>query len=162
MEHQGGCLCRAVRYRTRGAPQRVTICHCKFCQRATGSAFMVEPIFGSGELEVTSGRAATYLHRSAGSGKLVTIHFCAACGTKLYLSFERFPDAVGVYAGTFDDPSWFECTPANTRHIFLDVAQRGTAIPPGFNTYQQHAMRNDGTPTEPTVFQHALVVGGER
>ena len=41
----GGCLCGAIRYATSADPVRVTYCHCKFCQRATGSAYMVEPIF---------------------------------------------------------------------------------------------------------------------
>ena len=43
--HQGGCLCGTVRYRTVGRPERTTICHCTFCQRLTGSAFLVEPVF---------------------------------------------------------------------------------------------------------------------
>ncbi len=44
MVHQGGCLCGEVRYRTTSAPVHVTICHCTFCQRMTGSAYLVEPI----------------------------------------------------------------------------------------------------------------------
>ena len=42
--HDGGCLCGDVRYQVAAAPLRVTICHCTFCQRFTGSAFLVEPI----------------------------------------------------------------------------------------------------------------------
>ena len=43
--YEGGCLCGAVRYRTTAEPVVTTICHCTFCQRLTGSAFLVEPIF---------------------------------------------------------------------------------------------------------------------
>ena len=82
--HEGGCICGATSYETLGDPLRVTICHCRFCQRATGSAYMVEPIFRCEDLRVTKGSPATYQHRSQGSGKLVHVHFCAACGTKLY------------------------------------------------------------------------------
>ena len=39
--HTGGCLCGAVRYTVTGAPVRAVACHCKFCQRRTGSAFIV-------------------------------------------------------------------------------------------------------------------------
>jgi hypothetical protein len=46
--HEGGCLCGAIRYETMADPINVTTCHCKFCQRATGSAYMVEPIFRYG------------------------------------------------------------------------------------------------------------------
>lgn len=156
--HHGGCLCGAIRYSTSSNPLRVTFCHCKFCQRATGSAYMVEPIFQKPAFEITSGSAATYTLASQGSGKQVTIHFCATCGTKLFLAFERFPAIYGVYGGTFDDPDWFERTPRISRHIFLDSAQQGTVIPPGVPAFREHTMRNDGTPLESVTFEqpHAI------
>jgi len=46
MIHEGGCLCGEIRYETMAEPVRVTICHCTFCQRLTGSAYLVEPISG--------------------------------------------------------------------------------------------------------------------
>ena len=146
--HHGGCLCGAIRYATAGKPLRVTFCHCRFCQRATGSAYMVEPIFEKANFEITSGTPAVYALASHGSGKQVSIHFCATCGTKLFLAFERFPGFFGVYGGTFDDPDWFERTPQISRHIFLNSAQQGTMIPAGVRTWREHTMRNDGTPVE--------------
>ena len=160
MPNHGGCLCGALRYATRAKPLHVTICHCTFCQRATGSAYMVEPIFEKASFEITSGSPATYALTSGGSGKQVTIHFCATCGTKLFLAFERFPEIFGVYAGTFDDPNWFEIRPDNAKHIFLEVARHDTVIPPGINTFQQHASRNDGTPIEPLIFDAPRAIGG--
>lgn len=151
--HHGGCLCGAVRYATVGNPIRVTFCHCRFCQRATGSAYMVEPIFEKANFEISSGMPATYALASQGSGKQVTIHFCKTCGTKLFLAFERFPEIFGVYAGTFDDPDWFERSPLVSRHIFLDSAQQGTVIPAGVRVYREHTMRNDGTPVEFAMFE---------
>jgi hypothetical protein len=150
---QGGCLCGAIRYMASAQPIRVTYCHCKFCQRATGSAYMVEPIFEKKSFEIISGKPATYAQTSEGSGKQVTINFCAACGTKLYLDLERFPAIYGVYGGTFDDPNWFNRSPEMARHIFLDSAQNGTVIPAGVSTFRRHAMLNDGTPVAPMVFE---------
>ena len=157
--HPGGCLCGAVRYETLAEPARVTICHCRFCQRATGSAYMVEPIFRTDDLRITHGTPSVYDLRSAGSGKVVHVHFCQRCGTKLYLTFERFAEACGVYAGTFDEPDWFAIGPDNAKHIFLDVARHDTVLPAGINVFQQHAMLNDGTPQEPVVFDAPHVVG---
>jgi hypothetical protein len=157
--NQGGCLCGAIRYATSSEPVRVTYCHCKFCQRATGSAYLVEPIFEKTSFEITSGTPATYVHASEGSGKRVTLNFCRTCGTKLFLDFERFPEVVGVFGGTFDDPNWFERTPRISRHIFLGSAQHGTVIPSGFNTYREHAILKDGTPVEPVVFDGPHTIG---
>ena len=161
MTNPGGCLCGALRYATRAKPLHLTICHCTFCQRATGSAYMVEPIFEKASFEITSGTPATYALTSGGSGKQVTIHFCATCGTKLFLAFERFPEIFGVYGGTFDDPNWFARTPKMSRHIFLDFAQRGTIIPAGVGAFREHTMLNDGTPVAPMMFEkpHAIDAG---
>jgi hypothetical protein len=92
---------------------------------------------------------------------IVHVHFCENCGTKVNLSFERFPDVVGVYGGTFDNPNWFERSPANSKHIFLDVAQHGTIIPAGFDTFKQHAITNDGTPIPSSVFQDPKLIEPE-
>ena|ERR1700680_4218490 len=158
--NQGGCLCGAIRYETNSRPVHVTYCHCKFCQRATGSAYLVEPIFQRTSFEITSGKPATYTQTSEGSRKRVTINFCSTCGTKLFLDFERFPEIFGVFGGTFDNPNWFERTPRMSGHIFfLGVAQIGTVIPAGFSTFHEHAMLKDGTPVEPVIFEAPRTIG---
>lgn len=152
-KHEGGCLCGAVRFSVSSEPVRVTFCHCDFCQRSTGSAYAVEPIFSRSDVEITRGATAEYAHRSSESGKMLAVNFCRDCGTKIYLDFERFPDVRGVYGGTFDDPGWFDRSPQVARHIFLESAQRGTIIPANMPTYEKHATRNDGTPADPVVFE---------
>lgn len=150
--NEGGCLCGRIRYATLTEPTRVTVCHCRFCQRATGSAYMVQPVFGANNLVTLKGSPEIFDHTSGGSGKLVHVHFCAVCGTKLWLRFERFPGAVGVYAGTFDDPRWFPIDPASSKHIFLDLARPDTVVPAGVPTFTEHATTNDGAAREATVF----------
>lgn len=161
-DHEAGCLCGRIRISLGLPPVRVTVCHCRFCQRATGSAYMVEPIFDRSALTVLSGDAAVYDHVSEGSGKLVHIHFCRECGTKLWLGFERFPDIVGVYSGTFDEPCWFAMEPETSKHIFLGMARTDTVIPPGLPTFLRHATEIDGTPNQPTIFVTAQVIGSVR
>jgi hypothetical protein len=41
--HEGGCLCGKVRFAVSADPMRVTVCHCRFCQRNTGTAYLAEP-----------------------------------------------------------------------------------------------------------------------
>ena len=156
--HEGGCLCGGVRYRTTADPLRVTICHCTFCQRFTGTAYLVEPIFWKMDLVLTGAAPKVYDHRSDGSGKRVSLNFCGTCGTTLYLDFERFPDILGLCGGTFDDPSWFERGHDNCRHIFTRSAQEGVVLPAGVKTYAEHALRIDGTSNQPIVLAHALTV----
>ena len=67
--HQGGCVCGDVRYRSIGKPVRTTVCHCSFCQRLTGSAFLVEPVFEAGRVVVEQGAPASYEHRSPSHGR---------------------------------------------------------------------------------------------
>ena len=148
----GGCLCGQIRYQVGDNPIRVSFCHCRFCQRARGGAFAVEPIFAIEQFNLTSGTPKTYDHISQGSGKTLYNHFCDRCGTGLYYSFERWPDVVGVHAGTFDDPNWFDWTPQTAKHIFLDDARHETLIPAGIPTFAQHATLSDGTPVAPTLY----------
>ena len=155
---QGGCLCAKIRYDVKCQPTRTTLCHCKFCQRATGGAYLVEPIFDEKDFEIFKGHPKTYTHVSMGSGKNVFIHFCDNCGTKLFLTFERFANTVGVFGGTFDDPNWYDLTPENSKHIFLGSAQRGTVIPPHVNTFMEHATTQDGTPITPKVCKIAQII----
>lgn len=157
--HEGTCLCGAVRYATLAMPTRVTICHCKFCQKATGSAYMVEPVFEKRNFVHVSGTPKIFDQISQGSGKTVHVHFCGDCGTKLWLSFERFADLIGVYAGTFDDPCWFPIEAASSKHIHLGVARSDTIIPAGVPTYVEYVTTNEGAEEPLTIFEAHHQIG---
>ncbi len=72
--HEGGCLCLDVRFKTTGDPVRTTVCHCTFCQRHTGSAYLVAPIFKRDAVEFSGIATQAYDHRSDGSGKRASLH----------------------------------------------------------------------------------------
>ena len=156
--HEGGCLCGDIRYRTMADPMRTTICHCTFCQRLTGSAFLVEPIFRERDVYFTGAALKVFERRSEGSHKQVAVHFCGKCGTAICLSFERFPGVLGLCGGTFDDPNWFDRGPASSRHIFARWAQKGVVLPAGVEIYFEHVTEVDGTPNRPRVLYEPLVV----
>jgi hypothetical protein len=154
----GGCLCGAIRYAVTADPVRVTICHCTFCQKITGSAYLVEPVFRREDVSFSASIPKAYVHRSDSSRKKVTVNFCGTCATKIYLDLERFPGVWGLFGGSFDDPNWFDRSAANCRHIFTRSAQHGVVLPGGVDTFEAHAMQVDGTPNSPTVLLHHLVV----
>ena len=158
VDQMGGCLCGEVRYKALSEPVRVTICHCTFCQRITGSAFLVEPVFRKEDVVFSGASLKTYDHRSDTSRKRVSLNFCGKCGTTIYLDLERFPDIVGLFGGTFDNPNWFDRGQGKCRHIFTRSAQDGVLIPANVDTFTEHALEVDGTPNKPIVLAHALAV----
>ncbi|MEL6364064.1 MAG: GFA family protein [Pseudomonadota bacterium] len=159
MREEGRCLCGEVVFAATGDPVRITQCYCRFCQRATGSIVFREPIFLKEAFEIADGSPKVFSLMSEGSGKRVNVHFCDACGTKIYLSFERFPDVVGVYGGAFDDPDWYMARGVDHRCIFLDFAPRGAIVPAGIKTYREHVQGADGATNEATVFDAPHTVG---
>ena len=157
--HEGGCLCGDIRFRTTARPLQTVICHCTFCQRLTGGAFLVEPMFRKEHVTIT-GVPQVFERVSDGSGKTVGVNFCGRCGTTLFLTLERFPTVLGLCGGAFDDPNWFDRGPGAGRHIFTCEAQAGVAVPPGVDVYAEHAIQLDGTPNAPRVFATATVLRG--
>ena len=156
---QGRCLCGDVVYEADGQPSTVTVCHCRFCQRSTGGAYLVDALFKRERFRVLTGEPAIYDHRSEGSGKQVHIHFCNHCGTKLWLSFERYPALVGVYAGTLDDPNGFDRGPAKTHYIFVDQAADWTVLPAGARVFPGDLAGADGARATPLCLTEARITG---
>src|SRR6266516_1935010 len=52
---EGGCACGAVRYRLLSAPMFVHCCHCRDCQRQTGSAFVINALIETDRIALLSG-----------------------------------------------------------------------------------------------------------
>ena len=78
---EGGCVCGAVRYRVKNAPFRTGVCHCRFCQRRTGSAFGIGVYFRKADFELLRGELHCYEHRSDESSRWLRMEFCPKCGT---------------------------------------------------------------------------------
>ena len=106
--HEGGCHCGAVRYRTTGQPHTAGVCHCRYCQTRTGSAFGISVYFDADRVEILSGRLTDYSFTTE-SGRSFTTRFCPICGTTLFWQIELFDDAIAVAGGTFDPPTfWYD------------------------------------------------------
>jgi hypothetical protein len=125
----------------------------------TGGPYLVEPIVLKDKFDVVRGEAAIYSERSSGSGKWVHLHSCANCHSTLHYSFERFPEVVGVFAGTLDPPMAMIIKPEITAHIFLDFAMSGTVIPAGVKTYRRHFVDNEGTRQPSRTYEVPHTIG---
>lgn len=156
---EGGCLCGDVRYAVESQPVRTTVCHCRFCQRATGAAYHIAPVFQEQDFSVIKGDPQTYTHISDGSGKAIHIRFCPRCGTKLFLTLERFKGTVGVYGGTFDDTNVFAETSKVSKQIFLGSGRCGTIVFSDVESFWGHAITEDDQPIEPEIFSKPIVLG---
>lgn len=138
IQHQGGCVCGSARYVTTGAPLRVTVCHCTWCQRRTGTAFAVIAAFDENKVEVNGGPLTKYRHISDESGRWLDLEFCPKCGTNVGFTLEWRPGVRIIDAGTFDDPSWIRADRHRFRYIFLRSAQKWSEVPAGAEKYEKH------------------------
>lgn len=133
--HEGGCLCGSVRYRTTGDPIAGTVCHCRFCQRRTGSAFSEPVLFHTEQVEFLGGPRTMYEHHSDESGRWLRLEFCPRCGTTVSWTAERRPGVRGIAGGTFDDTSWFKVV----RHIWTRSARAWIAVPDDVERFDKGA-----------------------
>jgi len=137
-QRQGGCVCGAVRYVADGDPLRVTICHCTWCQRRTGSGFGIEAVYRAESVTMVGEPPQAYRHVSDESGRWLEQQFCARCGTNLGITLEAVPGIRTVAAGTFDDPSWLGPTTCTFRHVYVRSARDWSRIPDDVERYEAH------------------------
>src|SRR5258708_6309314 len=114
----GGCACGAIRYKFEGEPLFAVNCHCRDCQRETGSAFAAVLGIPSAGFEVTKGNPKHYETR-ADSGNLTSRVFCGNCGSPLFGQPKGHADMVTIRAGSLDDPSIFR----PVQDIYVSSAQ---------------------------------------
>lgn len=106
MPFSGGCACGAIRYHCTSEPLFALNCHCRDCQRETGSAYA--PILGvpASAFSVTQG-TPSYFEVTADSGQPTRRAFCGACGSSLFGAPRSATSMATIRAGSLDDPSLF-------------------------------------------------------
>jgi len=134
----GQCVCGEVSYSINGEPKRITICHCKWCQRRTGSAFGVEVVFDETQITINDESVTRYRHLSDESGRWLDQHFCRKCGSNIGFTLEAVPGIRTIAAGTFDDPSWLQSDSIKRVHVFMRSAQDWVTIPDDVERYEKH------------------------
>src|SRR3977135_799027 len=92
----GGCQCGAVRFALSGLPAKISICHCRMCQKASGQPFASFADIEHSDFAWTRGKPAAFQ-----SSSIAVRDFCRDCGTPL--SFRRIDGPrIEIMTGTFD------------------------------------------------------------
>jgi hypothetical protein len=137
----GGCLCGAVRYESAGDAVFSLQCHCRDCQRSSGTAYIAAMRVPADDFRITQGAPKRYISK-ADSGNEITRAFCGDCGSPLYVQVSTRPDIVGLRVGTLDDPSIFRAE----ADIFVKSAQPWDHMDPALPKYDTYPLGKSYTP----------------
>ena len=130
---EGGCTCGSVRYRLEDKPLIVHCCHCSWCQRETGSAFVLNAVIESSRLMLLEGAPELVLTPSA-SGRGQKIMRCPKCRVALWSHYPGGGDAMAfVRVGTLDNPD----SRAPDVHIYTSTKQPWVQLPAGVPAFAE-------------------------
>ena len=102
----GACLCGQVKYSISAKPIFSGNCHCRDCQRTSGSAYTPAIFVPEQGVEITGD--VKYYESKADSGRAISRGFCPTCGSQLFSKLELLPNMIGFRAGTLDNPDDYE------------------------------------------------------
>ena len=125
----GGCQCGGLRYELSGDPVVVVACHCRDCQRQSGSAFGLTMLVRPEDFRFTTGEPA-HFHTRADSGTPKECVFCPSCGVRIYNALGE-KKTLNLKPGTLDDTTGVE----PIMHVWVDRKQPWLELPPGVKTF---------------------------
>ena len=125
---EGGCACRAIRYRVTGAPTNSMICHCQTCRRVAASPVVAWVTFPAAQFQLLQGRPSEF-H----SSEPVRRTFCAACGTPLTYEHSDSVGFVDITTCSLDQPEAFP----PTHHSWLSHDLAWVRFGDGLPTFQK-------------------------
>jgi hypothetical protein len=129
----GGCTCRAVRYRMLSKPLLVHCCHCRWCQRETGSAFVLNAMIEADRVQLLAGDVEV-VDTPSNSGKGQKISRCPSCRIAVWSNYAGAGQTIRfVRVGTLDEPD--RCPP--DVHIFTMSKQPWVVIPEGARIFRE-------------------------
>ena len=121
----GRCACGKVAYEIAADPIRMINCHCRDCQRASGSAFAA--LMGFPRAAATLTGEVRHFRAISDRGTALDRGFCPDCGSPVTIAPQARPDVIFVYAASLDAPERF--TPV--ANIFMKSAQPWDHVDPG-------------------------------
>ena len=141
---EGGCGCGAVRYRMTAPPIFVHCCHCRECQRLTGSAFALNAMVEAWRVELLAGTPEVVLTPSF-SGRGQKIARCPQCQVAVWSNYAGAGDAIHfLRVGTLDDPT---ALPPDI-HIYTAYKQPWVVLPPNARAVPEYYKAAEVWPAE--------------
>jgi hypothetical protein len=128
---EGGCACGQVRYRIDVAPIVVHCCHCRLCQRQTGTAFVLNALVEADHVALPGATPRRY-DMLTESGKPHGIYRCVECGTAVWSEYGGVATVRFMRVGTLDDPTAL----APDVHIYVRSKLPWVALPPGAKAFE--------------------------
>ncbi len=155
---EGGCACRAVRYRMTSRPLFVHCCHCTWCQRETGSAFALNAMIEADRVELlASAREPEVVETPSASGKGQRIARCPRCRVALWSNYAGAGAAIRfLRVGTLDEPGR---VPPDI-HIFTDSKLPWVILPEGVPAMPEFYRRSQHWPAESLARREAVLARG--
>jgi hypothetical protein len=149
----GGCACRAIRYRMTSRPMFVHCCHCRWCQRESGSAFALNAMIEADRVVLLSG-VPDVIMTPTNSGKGQKVVRCPNCRIALWSHYSGAGDAISfVKVGTLDVP---DRLPPDI-HIFTASKQPWVILPQGAAAVEAYYDRTHYWPADSLARRQALL-----
>jgi len=132
MNLEGRCGCGDIRYKLTATPLIVHACHCRDCQRITGSAFVINIWIEKGFVEARGAEPRSF-RLTGGSGNPHEVFFCGRCGTYVWSRYHGAPgESLFVRAGTLENPD----AVAPDVHIFTRSKVPWLQLPTGVPAFE--------------------------
>jgi hypothetical protein len=148
---EGGCACGQLRYRLASKPMIVHCCHCRDCQRQTGSAFVLNALIETDRVEKLAGKTEAVVVPSGG-GRQQIIHRCPNCEIAVWSHYGGFLNLSFVRVGTLDEPS---ALPPDV-HIYTRSKLPWVALPAGAPAFEDYYDSKQLWPAESLARRKAI------
>ena len=148
----GNCACGAVRFRLTSRPMFVHCCHCRDCQRQTGSAFVLNALIETDRVEVTAGQPHT-VTVPTDSGQAHDIYRCPKCEVAVWSDYGRRPKLRFVRVGTLENPA---ALPPDI-HIYARSKLPWIELPEGVPAFEAYYDSSKVWPAESLARRRAIL-----
>ena len=148
---EGGCACGAVRYRLTAKPMFVHCCHCKDCQRQTGTAFVLNALIETSHVAATGDVAPSEMPTD--SGRPHRVFRCTTCRTAVWSEYGGLATLRFVRVGTLDDPTG---VPPDV-HIYTRSKLPWIHLPAGVPAFEAYYKSSEVWPADSLARRKAVI-----